>query len=128
MDNPFAQIGLQIAWAFLEPVILTAVSGVVGWLIFQWNKWFRYQWDEKNRQALQSALENGVRAGLQALASQRGYQSASLLEMDKPTVLNFARSYVAGSVPGAIKHFGLSPEKIEELAIPHLPIPGLPKK
>lgn len=120
------EIGLQIAWAFLEPVINTAIVGIVGWLVFQWNKWFRYQWDEKNRVALQSALENGVRAGLQALKSQQGHSVLS--NATTPLVLNFARSYVAGSVPGAVKHFKLTPEKIEELAVPHLPIPGLPKK
>lgn len=114
------EIGLQIAWAFLEPVINTAIVGIVGWLVFQWNKWFRYQWDEKNRVALQSALENGVRAGLQALKSQQGHSLLS--PATTPLVLNFARSYVAGSVPGAVKHFKLTPEKIEELAVPHLPL------
>lgn len=116
------EIGFQIAWAFLEPVINTAIMGIVGWLVWQWNKWFNYQWDEKNRIALQSALENGVRLGLQTLKAQQGH--ALLTPTTTPLVLNLARSYVAGSVPGAVKHFKLSPERIEELAVPHLPAPG----
>ena len=113
-------IGMQIAWAMLEPVLFTAISASVSWLLLQWNKWFRYQWDEKNRLALQSALENGVRAGLQALKEHQG--SAYLTSSNRSLVLDHAKAYVESSVPGAVKHFKLGPEKIRELAVPHLPL------
>src|SRR5690606_38072915 len=119
MENLWAGIALQVAWAVLEPMLLTAVTAAVAWAVVKWHQWTGYQIDARNREALQSALENGVRAALQAMHQQRGHAMLISPSATQP-VLEFAQQYVERSVPGAVKHFGLSGDRIRELAVPHL--------
>lgn len=120
MNGILSSVLLQIAWAVLEPAILTGVAAAVGWATVKWHQWTGYQIEARHREALQSALGNGVRAGLHALRQQRGY--ALVTSTTTGPLLDYAQAYVEQSVPGAIKHFSLTPERIRELAVPHLPI------
>lgn len=70
--------------------------------------------EAKNREALQSALEN---AAAVAISHTKG---SPVTPTPTASVTNVAVDYVKTSVPGAIKKFSLNEEKIKKLLEPHL--------
>lgn len=80
--------------------------------------------EAKHREALQSALLNGILFALQKAGWVSGQPlSSSILESLLPT----ARSYVEGSVPDALAKFGIDPAtSVGKAALDRLLTPKLP--
>lgn len=105
------------------PLIGVAIVAVLGWLGSIYTKWTGKQIEANDRAALQSALENGVRLGLQFIIKRyTNIDITRLTNEQKTDVLSTAASYVQKSVPDAVKNFGLSTQRIQELAQPKLPV------
>lgn len=120
MDRPAAlfggggslagEIGLQVALAFVAPLVSAAATAVVGWIVYWWQRVLKADFDAKSADSLHKALERGMLAAIDAFGSRAG----------KAKLLNFAADYAATNNPGAVRHFKLSEEKLQQLAIPHL--------
>ncbi len=120
MDRPAAlfggggslagEIGLQIALAFVAPLVSAAATAVVGCIVYWWQRVLKADFDAKSADSLHKALERGMLAAIDAFGARAG----------KAKLLNFAADYAATNNPGAVRHFKLSEEKLQQLAIPHL--------
>lgn len=105
----------------LMPLIVAAIGAALTWAAARFHQWTGIQIEAKHRQALQSALENGARYGIEILR-ERGGQ----IDWRDPTlmqgIMDDAIEYVSNSVPDAIRHFGLSIPQLEQLLRPKLPV------
>lgn len=95
----------------IQVVANTVIAGVVS--LAGWGYWrlTGQRLDETYRNALQSALENGVHYALGlAQASLAGRTIATSSDLI-PTALRYVREYA----PDAIRHFGLTDDKLTQL-------------
>jgi hypothetical protein len=101
---------------YLLEVAGVLITGVVAWAAKRFRDWTGMEIEARHREALQSALTNAARLALDRGAAHAG-------EMRIPignAVLETGVDYVLKSVPDAVKHFGLSPERVAELIRPKL--------
>lgn len=105
------------------PLLFTAIAAVSALAYLEIKKRTGIEVDAKTREALQSALENGIRWALQ--------RAGWLPDQPVPSnALSAAVTYVENSVPDALKHFDIDPKTaagkamVERLLVPHLPIAG----
>lgn len=105
------------------PIISTAITAIIGWAAFQYQKWTGQQIEEKKKRDLHQAAENAVRWAIQMFLNGKAPTTAE--ERDK--VLVEAPAYMADKVPGALEHFKLNPsgETVMDILRTKLPIPGL---
>lgn len=115
---------LDLAWQnILWPVVGLVITAILGWLATLYARITGKQLEANDRSALQSALENGVRLGLQFILKRYvNIDITRLTNEQKTDVLSTAASYVQKSVPDAVKNFGLTTQRIQELAQPKLPV------
>lgn len=108
---------------YFVPIIVTAL---LGWAAVLYTRLTGRQLDAQNRDSLQSALSNGVLWAIQQLLASGGKLNAdgTVPDAARAGVLSAAQSYVMQSAPGAIKHFKLTPNRLEMLTVPHLPPPA----
>lgn len=117
----------------LWPIFGTAITG---WAVLQIERWTRLKLDEKGKENLHSALQNGMVLGLQQLAMARAGQAASPhtsiaqhmpLRLDQltpdelGTVTTVAKQYVRETSPGAIRRFKLDDPTLLDLLVTKLP-------
>lgn len=103
--------------ALLPQLASAAIAVVVPVIVATAVKYFQklgIDIEAKNREALQSALEN---AAAIALAHSKGKTVAAA---STPSITDTAVDYVKSSVPDAVKKFGLDRNKIEKLLEPHI--------
>ncbi|MBO9589051.1 hypothetical protein [Devosia sp.] len=128
----FAQEGAGVVAAeptFLQqllvavlPALGLAITAVLTWAANELHKRTGIDIEARHREALQSALLNGVKFALQ----KAGWLPNTPLPAN---LLGFASSYVSSSVPDALKHFNIDPSVpqgiavLERLITPHLPLP-----
>ena len=92
-------------------------AAIVGWLSLQAHRVFGVEIEARHREALQSALMSGVYRGLHAVEGQ-----ADRVQFDvRSAVLAEGIRYVKRSVPDAVKHFGLTDERLRDLLEAKLP-------
>ena len=108
--NVWADIGMQIALSFLMPLVSAAATAAVGWIVWQWNRLLKADFDAKSAEALHAALERGMLAAIEAFGP-RG---------SKAKLVSTAADYAETFNGGTIKHLGLSSAGLEQLALPHL--------
>lgn len=113
-------MGTALAAAFL-PQIASAAIGIlvpllVALIVKQFQK-FGIEIEAKNREALQSALQN---AAITAVSKATGSKTANTTLAENKATVDNAVDYVKQSVPDAIKKFKLDPQKIKKLLEPHL--------
>ncbi len=118
----------QVLAQVLAYIIPIAVTAIIGWLAILYAKVTGKNLDAKNREALQSALENGVRFAINELLKGKLTPQGTVPEGDKAAVLATAKNYVATSVPGALKHFKVTNSTLDTLLTAKLPIQGEIKK
>lgn len=107
------------------PIVSFVVTALLGWAAQRFHAWTGYQIEARHREALQSALENGVRFALQRLlASHPNANPLDLVREDREAVLSAAESYVRKSVPDALGHFGLDrrTQTLRDLITTKLPV------
>lgn len=105
------------------PALGLVITALLTWAANELHKRTGIDIEARHREALQSALLNGVRFALQ----KAGWLPDTPLPAD---LLAKASSYVGSSVPDALQHFSIDPATkagqamLERLLTPHLPIPG----
>jgi muramidase (phage lysozyme) len=108
--NLWADIGMQIALSFLMPLVSAAATAAVGWIVWQWNRLLKADFDAKSAAALHAALERGMMAAIEAFGPRTS----------KTKLIASAADYAETFNGGTIKRFGLTRENLEQLALPHL--------
>lgn len=108
--NLWADIGMQIALSFLMPLVSAAATAAVGWIVWQWNRLLKADFDAKSAEALHAALERGMLAAIDALGTRTS----------KAKLVSSAADYAQTFNAGTIKRLGLTRESLEQLALPHL--------
>mgnify|MGYP007106202572 CR=1 FL=1 len=115
------QVAVEGIYNVLQPYLLAVVSAiaaaVVGWLAELLRRKFNLDIDAAHRDALQTALTNG--AGL-LIGKAGGALADKKLDL-KSAALAEAVNYVLQAVPGAIRHFGITPEAVAEKLQAKLP-------
>ncbi|MCW5722852.1 MAG: hypothetical protein KIS86_17100 [Devosia sp.] len=105
------------------PALGLIITALLTWAANELHKRTGIDIEARHRDALQSALLNGVRFALQ----KAGWLPNTPLPAD---LIAKASSYVGSSVPDALQHFNIDPASrtgqamLERLITPHLPIPG----
>lgn len=108
-------------FAIVQPYVVelasVIVAFIVAWVSAKVTKLTGIQIEAKHREALQSALQNGVNYGINKAGGWAATKDFDL----KNQALAAAVKYVLDSVPDAIAHFGLTPEKLAQLLEAKLP-------
>ncbi len=110
--------GLAFVWALISsPIIVELVAtAVLLPLAVRGLQFFGIRIEAAHREALQSALGNGVRSALLRLDLSAFATEAQA----KEAVQEAAKVYVKSTVPDAVKKFDLDDAKIGELLLPHI--------
>lgn len=90
-------------------VVASGIVGMVAWGVWRLTG---VKLDETVRAALQSALENGIHAGLAAVQGAADRARPGVLDNE---VIQVALGYVRAFAPGAIRHFGLTDDELVSL-------------
>lgn len=106
----FAEIGWQIALAFVGPLVSAAATAAVGWIVYMWGRVLKTDFDKKSADSLHAALERGILAAVEALGARAG----------RTNLLSFAANYAEQWNGGTVRKFGLDHDALIELAVPHL--------
>lgn len=67
-----AEIGWQIALAFVGPLVSAAATAAVGWIVYMWGRVLKTDFDQKSADSLHAALERGMLAAVEALGTRAG--------------------------------------------------------
>ena len=121
MDEIWRSVLVEIAWSFVGPIVTAAVTMIVGWLVFWWQKLFKSNFDEKARDTIHAALERGMLHAIQSYRSQNRF--GSIGDSERRQLTSDAASYAERWSGGTIKAKSLSHSDLMELAVPHLPLP-----
>lgn len=108
--NLWADIGMQVALSFLMPLVSAAATAAVSWIVWQWNRVLKADFDAKSAESLHAALERGMLAAIEAFGPRA----------NKAKLVSTAADYTATFNAGTIKRLGISRESLEQLALPHL--------
>ena len=103
-------IALEIAKAFILPLVSAGVTAAVGWVVYWWQRLLKSRFDQASAEQLHAALERGILAAIDALGSRAS----------KSSLISHAADYAASNNPGAVRHFKLGFSDLERLATPHL--------
>jgi len=128
MDQFWRGIVTEIAWSLVAPIVTAAITALMGWLVYWWQKLFKSNFDEKARATIHSALERGVLYTIQKIRDQQGFVSPT---QHRSLIQQGAADYVEKWSGGTVKAKKLSHSDLMELAVPHLPLPPgvvLPRK
>lgn len=109
-------VSVSPIWTYVEPTITAVASAIVLFLITLLantvQKYLKVSIDASNRDALHSAIMSGINLGLDKVG---GKVNAANLDV-KNAVVAEAINWVETSVPGALAHFGITPDAIAALA------------
>lgn len=112
---------VQELLALSLPAFGLVITALLGWLASEFHKRTGINVEAKHREALQSALMNGILFALQRAGWVQGQPTDRLLSV--------ARGYVESSVPDALKQFGIDAATdagkaaLDRLLTPKLPVP-----
>lgn len=111
--NVLAQV---IAYAL--PLVVTAL---LGWLAVLYTRVTGKELEAKHREALQSALTNGLNWAIQQVLNGKLNKDGTVPESQKAAVVAKAQQYVTSSVPDAVRKFQISQPTMEKLIEAKLP-------
>lgn len=104
--------------AVLIPLIVTAL---LGWIAVLYTRVTGKELEAKHRQALQSALDNGIRWAINQLLDGKLNPDGTVPKDQKAAVIATAQQYVTTSVPDAVKKFQITQPTMEKLLTAKLP-------
>lgn len=104
--------------AVVIPIIVTAL---LGWAAILYSRITGQELEAKHREALQMALTNGIRWGIEQVLKGKLKADGTVPEADKPAVLARAQEYVTASVPDAVKKFQITQPTMDRLLEAKLP-------
>ncbi len=117
-------------WDFIQDNIIAQVAAglialivplAIGWAALLYGRLTGKELEAKHREALQSALTNGLNWALQQVLNGKLNPDGTVPEKAKPAVLAKTQEYVTTSVPDAVRHFGITPSTMDKLAEAKLP-------
>jgi len=114
----------QLLWQVVGIVVPLVMTAAVGWAAVLYTRVTGKTLDEKNRLALQSALDNGIRWAIQQLLAGKLSPEGTVPAAKKDAVVAKATEYVRSSVPGAVDHFKIGTATMDKLVTAKLPIGG----
>lgn len=120
--NPFYTMLIEQA---LLPLLGIVITSMITWAAARFNAWTGINIEAKHREALQSALLNGVRYAIQQLSDDNAKGiSINLTDREwQERIINSAINYVTSSVPDAVDYFRLWGEgQLRQLILPKIPI------
>jgi hypothetical protein len=92
----------------LSELAIAVMLAVLSLAYRRFSAWTGIQIEARHREALQSALANGIRSAM---------QPGGQLDVDR--VIDDAMGYVERSVPDALAHFKVGHNRLRELLQPH---------
>lgn len=106
--GPLASAAIEI----VAPIAITALSGLLTWVLARIGKRAGLEIEEKHSAALKGALEWGVRHAADAFddRAKRGIPVPV-----KSQAIEAAADYVLESVPDALRHFGYDRERVKRM-------------
>lgn len=106
----------------LQPYIVELVTILAGALVsfisVKINALTGLKIDAANRELLHKALENGLMAGVHAAQNAAKDKEVDVQSVIVAEGVRYAQSYV----PGAIKYFGLTPDKLGDMIRAKIPV------
>lgn len=105
--------------AIVIPIIVTAL---LGWAAILYSRVTGKELEAKHREALQSALTNGVHWALQQVLNGKLSADGTVPQSKKAEVVAKAQEYVVTSVPDAVQKFKITQPTMEKLVESKLPI------
>lgn len=111
-------------WQLLDPLrplltelVSVLVAALVGFLTVKLNKWLGLNIEARHREALHSALKNGALAGLSKVQAMTADKKIDV----RSEIVAQALIYASQAAPDAIKHFGITPQRLREMIEAKLP-------
>ncbi len=127
---PADALAQTVAQAALAPVDFAPVVGTVleilaagllaigMWAVNKLAAKLKLDIEARHREALYAALAAGINYAKNKIAAASEGRSALNIQND---LARFAAQYAVSKVPDAVRHFGLSPERVQELVRARLP-------
>jgi hypothetical protein len=112
---------LQVLIDYVAGPLAAVMSALLLAILSRYLKKLGLENDEKVRIYLNDALQNGIEFALNKARLSAGGARLTV-DLHNETAAVAAR-YVLDKVPDAIKHFGITPEKVEELVKARMPAP-----
>jgi hypothetical protein len=109
---------------YIAALLALLASALIAWVGTILKKYTGIALDQSSRDALHKALETGINLGLSKVEPMAGKLSVDTKNETIATALTYAET----SVPGAIEHFGLTPDALRTMLAAKLNIadPGTP--
>lgn len=112
-------------WDSLAPLVSAAAEGavvaIIGWIGLRVRVWTGLAIEARHREALHSAAVTGVDLALSRIGDR-----VDRIDVDlRSAVLADAAAWVARSVPDALAHLGVTPDKVRDLVESKLRDAGL---
>lgn len=101
----------QLVEPYLVSGLGALVTALIAWAAALVQQWVGIKLDQSHRDALHSAAMTGVTMAL----SRIGVAANSLTIDTKSAVVAQSIAWMEKSVPGALKHFGLTPDKLADI-------------
>lgn len=106
------------------PLATVVITALIGWIASLVRKWTGIEVEAKRRQALQSALMNGVRYAIQQLSTGGKIVDLSSDEW-RERLIEESMDYIESSVPDALEYFHVwGRDALRRLVLPKIPLPG----
>lgn len=97
---------------YILPVVGTAISGLIMWGIQKAAKLVNIQIDDRQRDLIHSVVDRGISAGrLWANTAMTGRLDIAT----QSAIARTAAGYANDRIPGALKHFKLTPQELEAI-------------
>lgn len=106
------------ALAIILPIIVTAL---LGWAAILYSRVTGKELEAKHREALQSALTNGLAWAIQQVLKGKLSPDGTVPEAKKAEVIAKAQEYVTTSVPDAVQKFNITQPTMDKLLTAKLP-------
>lgn len=111
--------------AVVIPIIVTAL---LGWAAILYSRITGKELEAKHREALQSALTNGLAWAIQQVLKGKLNADGTVPESKKAEVVAKAQEYVTTSVPDAVQKFNITQPTMDKLITAKLPVSNSPPK
>lgn len=111
----------QIVGQILAVVIPIIVTALLGWAAVLYARITGKELEAKHREALQSALTNGISWAIQQVLNGKLNKDGTVPESAKDQVIAKAQQYVTTSVPDAVRKFQITQPTMEKLVTAKLP-------
>ena len=98
-------------WLWPPLLLLGSVTALIAWAAAAFQRWTGVRIDQAHREALHGAAMTGVNMAL----SKLGVAASGLAIDVKSAVIAQAIAWMEKSVPGALAHFRMTPDKLADL-------------